>query len=267
MFDVNTFSARLSRLSLLSVILLSLFVTNCSFNRSKPQAQPVNEINVAAAANLTDAFTELGKEFAARTGIQVVYSFGATADLARQIENNAPFDVFASADIENVDRLDSKGLLSEGTRTLYASGRLVLWTPPGARVDVTSFEDLTRSDVQLIGIAKPDIAPYGRASVETLKSLKLWQQLESKVIYGQNVLQVRQYAATGNVDVAFLPLALVQTSEGHVLEVDEQLHQSIKQAIAVVKESKKQEAARRFVEFVMSADGQELLGRLGYGKP
>jgi molybdate transport system substrate-binding protein len=264
---VRTFSIRNSFSYFLILLFFSTGLTSCSRKASEVTKERTDEINVAAAANLSDAFTELGKEFTTRTGIRVVFSFGATADLAHQIENNAPFDVFASADVENVDRLESKGLLTSNTRKLYARGRLVMWTPPGARFTLTSLEDLKRPEVQRIGIAKPDVAPYGRATVEALRAQSLWPQLESKVVYGQNVLQVRQYASTGNVDVAFLPLALVKAGDGQVIEVEERLHQPINQAIAVVKESHKQEAARSFVDFVTSPDGLALLERAGYRKP
>ena len=226
-----------------------------------------DEINVAAAANLTDAFTELGKAFTSRTGVRIVYSFGATADLARQIENAAPYDVFASADVETIDLLDSKGLIIEGTRKLYARGRLVLWTPPGARFTITRIEDLNRSEVERVGIAKPDVAPYGRATIETLRSLNLWPQLEPKIIYGQNVSQIKQYVATGNVDAGFIPMALAHDGSGHVIEIDDRLHQPINQAIAIVKTSQKQQAARDFIEFLMSQEGQALLERYGYRRP
>jgi molybdate transport system substrate-binding protein len=264
---VVTFSIRSSVIYLLTIVFLSTFLTTCTRKTAESQHEKVVEINVAAAANLTDAFTELGKVFTTRTGIRVVYSFGASAELSRQIENNAPFDVFASADVENVDRLGNKGLLTDDTRKLYARGRLVMWTPPGARFTLTTLEDLTQPDVERIGIAKPDVAPYGRATVEALRALNLWTQVESKVVYGQNVVQVRQYASTGNVDVAFVPLALVMSGEGRVIEVDERLHRPINQAIAVVKESHKQEAARSFVDFVTSPDGQALLEHSGYRKP
>jgi molybdate transport system substrate-binding protein len=249
------------------IFALILSFTGCSRHQGERQDKQTAEINVAAAANLTDAFTELGREFTTRTGIRVVYSFGATADLARQIENDAPFDVFASADVENVDRLEGKGLLTAETRRLYARGRLALWTPPEARINLARIEDLNGALVERIGIAKPDVAPYGRAAVEALRALNLWPQLEPKVVYGQNVSQVRQYAATGNVDAAFIPLALVRAGEGRVIEVDERLHQPINQSIAVIKASQKQEAARRFVLFVMSEEGQAMLERYGYRRP
>ena len=121
--------------------------------------------------------------------------------------------------------------------------------------------------MERIGIAKPDIAPYGRATIETLRALNLWPQLEPKAIYGQNVLQVRQYAATGNVDAAFIPLALARSDDGNFIEVDDRLHQPINHAIAIVKNSHKQEAARRFIEFLMSPEGQAILERYGYRRP
>ena len=255
---------RLRVFCLLSVVLL---LSSCSRNTSSIKQDGAREINVAAAANLTDAFTELGQQFTAQTGVRVVYSFGATADLARQIENGAPFDLFASADVEHVDELKGKDLLVAGTAAVYARGRLVLWIPPGSRAQVDRLEDLTRQEVERIGIAKPDVAPYGRATLEALRALGLWPQLEPRVIYGQNVSQVKQYAATGNVDVAFIPLALVRAGEGRIIEVDERLHQPIDQALAVIKASAKQEDAQRFRSYVLSAEGQSLLERYGYRQP
>lgn len=208
----------------------------------------------------------MGKEFTARTGIRVRFNFGATADLAKQIENDAPFDVFASADVEHVEELGGKGLLTPGTNKLYARGRLVLWIPTGSNLTLNRIEDLARPEVELISIAKPDLAPYGRATVEALRALNLWTQIEPKIIYGQNVSQAKQYAATGNAEVAFIPLSLVKTGEGRIIEVDERLHQPIDQAIAVIKDSHQQQAAQRFLTFVLSSEGQAMLERYGYKK-
>jgi molybdate transport system substrate-binding protein len=241
--------------------LLSL---SCSRGAPTDEQPTSREITVAAAANLTDAFTEMGTEFTARTGVRVRFSFGATADLARQIENGAPFDVFASADVEHVEQLNGKSLLTPGTNNLFARGRLVLWIPTGSNVTLNRIEDLTLPEVERIVIAKPDLAPYGRATVEALRALNLWTQIEPKVIYGQNVSQAKQYAATGNAEVAFIPLSLVKANEGRIIEVDERLHQPIEQAIAVIKDSPQQEAAQRFTTFVLSPEGQALLERYGY---
>jgi molybdate transport system substrate-binding protein len=249
-----------------SLALLSLLFVGCAHRMSQNERANAEEITVAAAANLTDAFAELGKQFTARTGIRVVYSFGATADLEKQIENGAPFDVFAAADVEHVDMLNGKGLLTSGTNHIYARGRLVLWLPPGSTLKLNRIEDITRAEVERIAIAKPDVAPYGRATIEALRALNLWPQVEPKVIYGQNVSQTKQYAATGNAEVAFIPLSLVKSNEGQSIEVDERLHQPIDQAMAVVKDSSQQEAAQQFVAFVLSSEGQALLERYGYRK-
>ncbi len=226
-----------------------------------------SEINVAAAANLSEAFVELGQRFTAQTGVRVVYSFGATADLAKQIENGAPFDVFAAADVEHVDELKKNGLIVAETDAVYARGRLVLWTPGGSRVAIKSIQDVSRAEVERIAIAKPDVAPYGRAAVEALRALNLWETVEPKIVYGQSVAQARQFAATGNAEVAFIPKSLVKEGEGRFIEVDEQLHAPINQALAVIKASNKQDAAHRFAAYVSSPEGQALLERYGYQKP
>jgi molybdate transport system substrate-binding protein len=209
----------------------------------------------------------VGAAFTSKTGIQVVFSFGATAELAKQIENGAPFDVFAAADTEHIDSLEQAGLLAPGTRAIYARGRLVLWLPAGSPLKLEHLADITTKQFDRIAIAKPDVAPYGRAAVESLKHLGIWTQIEPRVIYAQNVSQARQYAATGNAEVAFIPLALVKPGDGSYLEVEENLHEPINQALAVLQSSAKQDAARQFVSFVLGSEGQQLLKAKGYSLP
>lgn len=251
-------------LLLLLISVCALLFTSCSRSASQNSASKSEEITVAAAANLTDAFGEISREFTARTGVRVVYSFGATADLEKQIENGAPFDLFASADEEHVEALGRLNMLTPNTRKVFARGRLVLWIPPGSNVRLNRLEDLGQVDVERIAVAKPDVAPYGRATVEALSALNLWMKIEPRVIYAQNVNQARQYAATGNADIAFLPLSLVRQGEGRTIEVSDQLHKPINQAIAVIKSSTKQEAAQKFLSFITSAEGQAILERYGY---
>jgi molybdate transport system substrate-binding protein len=251
------------RASILCLLLISL---GCHSESSKSNSAD-SELVVAAAANLTDVFAQIGSRFTARSGIRVVFSFGATADLARQIENGAPFDVFAAADIAHVDQLERKGLITPGSRALYARGRLVMWLPPGSNLKAARIEDITAKEFERIAIAKPDVAPYGQASVESLRALGIWEQVEPKVVYGQNVSQTKQYAATGNAEVAFIPLALFKQGEGRSIEVKEELHKPIDQALGIVKDSTRQTAARQFVDFLLSDEGQEILSKNGYSKP
>jgi len=247
-----------------ALLVVSLVVSSCNKNAPKNGQQ---ELTIAAAANLTDAFAEIGPRFTTKTGIHVTFSFGATADLAKQIENGAPFDVFAAADSEHVEQLEGKGLLTAGSRAIYARGRLVMWLPPGSKLKAERIQDITAKAFERIAIAKPDVAPYGKATVESLQALGIWKEIESRVIYGQNVSQTKQYVSTGNAEVGFIPLALVKPGEGTYLEVGEELHQPIDQAIGIVKESTRQEAARKFVDFLLSAEGRELLSQKGYRLP
>ena len=248
----------------LTTICIALALASCHPPGPTEQQAAPQELVVAAAANLTDACAEIGPRFTSKTGIRVVFSFGATAELAKQIENGAPFDVFAAADTEHIDALDRAGLLTPGTRALYARGRLVLWLPAGSPLKVEKIEDITGTQFDRIVIAKPDVAPYGQAAVESLQKLGIWNQIAPRVIYAQNVSQARQYAGTGNAEVAFIPLALVKPGDGSYIEVKENLHRPINQALGVLKSSAKQDAARQFASFVLSPEGQQLLTTKGY---
>jgi len=222
-----------------------------------------DEINVAIAANLTRVFAEIGQTFERQTGIHLVTSFGATTQLAQQIEHGAPFDVFAAADTEHVDELARKGLIFEDTRAIYARGKLVLWVP-GSRTPVDRLEDLARADVTHIAVANPQLAPYGRAAVETLHALRLWEAVEPRIVYAQNVSMATQYAATGNADAAFTALALVYDKAGRKIEVPAHLHAPIDQAIAVLRGSAKPEQARKLVAFITGRHAREIFKRFGY---
>jgi molybdate transport system substrate-binding protein len=258
----------MKRLLLISAMLIAaVYALSCRSDSPTPGQADSQELVVAAASNLTDVFAEIGPRFTSKTGIKVVFSFGATADLTKQIENGAPFDAFASADTEHVEQLQAKGLLTPGTLALYARGRLVMWLPAGSKLKAERIQDITAKAFERIAIAKPDVAPYGHATVESLQKLEIWKEIEARVIYGQNVSQTKQYAATGNAEVAFIPMALVKPGEGSYLEVSEDLHQPIDQALGIIKDSPKQAAARQFVDFLLSTEGQELLIKLGYNKP
>ena len=247
--------------ALLLVVTITLGLVSCSSSDS-PKDQPA--LIVAAAANLTNVSAEIGQRFTDKTGIRVIFTFGATADLAKQIENGAPFDVFVAADTINVERLQRQGLLASDTPQIYARGRLVVWTPAGSQLRLQSIQDLAKPEFERIAIAKPDLAPYGAAAVLSLRNAGLWAQTMPKVVYGQNVAQVKQFASTGNAEAGFIPMALVKRDEGSFLEVDPNLHQPIEQAAGVVKSSSKHTFGHQFIEFLLSEECQKILETAGY---
>lgn len=222
------------------------------------------EINVAAAANLVEPFREIAAQFESKSGIKVTLSFGSTAALAQQVENGAPFDLFAAADTRHVDALVGKGIIEPASRAVYAQGTLVLWSssgdPPLRRI-----EDLTQPEVKIIAVAKPDVAPYGQASVDALRAAGLWEAVEPKIVYAQNVLMARQFAESGNADVALTAASVVHGQPGQTIAIDHSLYSPIQQALGVVVGSPRREQARQFAEFVLDPNGQAILKKFGYG--
>jgi molybdate transport system substrate-binding protein len=133
----------------------------------------------------------------------------------------------------------------------------VVWTPAGSQLRPQSIQDLAKPEFERIAIAKPDLAPYGAAAVLSLRNAGLWEQIMPKVVYGQNVAQVKQFASTGNAEAGFIPMALVKRDEGSFLE-------PIEQAAGVVKNSSKHRLGQQFVEFLFSGECQQILETAGY---
>jgi molybdate transport system substrate-binding protein len=220
-----------------------------------------SDLTVAAAANLTDVFAQVGQAFTQQTRIRVVFSYGSTAQLAQQIENAAPFDVFAAADTVHVDQLVRAGKILPESRVVYARGRLALWDPHDS---VKKLDDLTAPSIRFVAIAKPEAAPYGEAAVESLKSAGIWDRVQPKVVYATNINMAKQYAATGNADAAFTAYSLVQHERGRIIIVDEKLHQPINQAVGIVSASGRKADGRRFIAFLTGKEGCAILERFGY---
>ncbi len=224
-------------------------------------------LTVAAAANLTGVFGRIGPDFEARTGIHAVFSFASTAQLTQQIENAAPFDVIAAADAAHVEELERRGLLVPGSRAVYAVGILALWIPPSSNADVAGLKDLTQPAARVIAIANPKLAPYGEAAVETLERLGIWDQVERKIVYAENINMAKQYGASRNADAVFTAYSLVLHEAGKVIKVSEKLHQPLVQELGIVASSKRQDAARKFAEYLLRGPGRKTLAESGYTTP
>jgi molybdate transport system substrate-binding protein len=226
------------------------------------------ELLVAAAANLQQAFDEIGPLFEKETGAEITFSYASSGALAEQIEAGLPADLYVSADIDHVDGLREKGLLIDDTQQVYAIGRLTLASSTKAGVTVSDLEGLLRPEVEKVAIADPEVAPYGRAAEEALKSVGLWDQLKPKLVYGANVTAATEYVRSGNTEAGLLPLSLVIHEPAVTyVTVDESLHQPIEQALAVVRDTKNEELARRFVAFVRGPEGRTVLEKYGYSVP
>lgn len=217
------------------------------------------KLTVAAASNLTTVFEEIGRGFTEETGVEVVFTYGSTAALARQVEEGAPVDVFAAADTEHIASLVLAHKLVN--QAVYARGQLAMWSP---QVKVATLADLARPEIKFVAIAQPELAPYGEAALHALRASCSWGAVKSKLVYAGSVSQAKQFAATGNAEVALTAYSLVFREAGSVVLVDANLYPPIDQALGVVTGSPNIEDARRFAAFVTGAKGGAILVSNGY---
>ena len=232
-----------------------------------PAAARDNELLVAAAADLQFAFTDIGQLFEQQTGRHVTFSFGSTGNLTTQIENGAPFDLFAAANIAYIDRLREKGLIIPETRQLYAQGRIVLAVNRNAGVKATTLEDLLDPSISQVAIANPGYAPYGLAAKQALQRAGVWDQLQPKLVYGENVRQTLQFVQTGNAPVGIVALSVADVPEVSWTLIDASLHEPLNQALAVIRGSPNEQAARAFIELVNGPQGRPIMKKYGFLLP
>jgi molybdate transport system substrate-binding protein len=248
-------------------IALALFATLfVSCNRS-PDRNSTATLTVSAAADLMPAFEEIGKLFEQESGIKVTFNFGSTGQLAQQIEQGAPVDLFAAANISFVEELEKKHLILSDTKALYARGRITLWTRRDSSLQLERVEDLTRPEVRRVAIANPEHAPYGIAAREALQSAGVFDQVKSRLVFGENVAQTLQFAESGNVDAAIIALSLSTQSNGRWVLIPEELHKPLNQALAVISGTKHELEARRFAAFVNGAKGRPVMKKYGFILP
>ena len=226
-------------------------------------------ITIAAAADLRyalDDITKLYKENHQDLKIDVIY--GSSGSLYQQISNQAPFDLFFSADVSFAAKLDSMKL-SSGKPTLYAIGRIVLWS---MTKDVSKGLDLLKSeDIKYVSIANPMHAPYGTRAVESLKFYNLYDQVKDKIVKGDNVSQAAQFVLTGNAEVGIIALSLAlsptMTSKGKYFLIDENSHTKMEQAYVVLKKSEKKIELLNFVKFLETKNARDILIKYGFRLP
>lgn len=218
------------------------------------------------------ALPALAAAFERKTGIKPIVTYGSSGNFFAQIQNGAPFDVFFSADADYPRRLAASGHVDPATVYDYATGRLVLWTRADGPISISSgLQTLRDSRIKRIAIANPAVAPYGRAAVAALKSEKLYDALEKKLVFAENVSQAAQLAESGNADVAMIGhgLAVDQRlkSVGRFVDVPARTHPPIIQAVAIVSPSRNRANARALLDYVKSAEARQLLTSFGFEVP
>ena len=226
----------------------------------------VERITVAAASDLRPAFDELGRAFTAETGIEVTFSYGSSGLLREQILDGAPFDLFASADAGDVDQVIRAGRGDPSTRSEYARGRLAIWTAEG-REPPASIEDLTDARFGTVAIANPEHAPYGRAAQQALRAAGIDDDLDDRLVYGENVVDAFRIVGSGNAGAGIVARSLVVAERGRAVVVPERFHEPLRQTLVVTAQGQQADAAVRFAAALTSATGREVMDRHGFAPP
>ncbi len=240
------------------------------FSTAPVWAESPREITVSAAISLKNAFEEIGKLHQSKGGPRVLFNFGASGDLARQIEGGAPVDVFASAAQKDMDGLDGKGLILQGTRSNFVANSVVLIVPAGAKTAPASFEGLAAEGIRRIAVGNPKTVPAGKYAEEVLTYYKLLPSIKEKLIFTGNVRQALDYTARGEVDagIVYSTDAMTRTKEVRIAATaPEKSHKPVIYPIAVVKGTRNEAAAKAFMTFVQSPGGRKILAKYGFGKP
>ena len=220
-------------------------------------------VRVAAASDLARAFEEVKKEFEKKTGIEPIIDFNSSGLLAKQIEEGAPYFLFAAANKSYVDQVVAKGRCDGSTAQLYSRGHVVVWTKGAAPRQLAELAD---SRFARIAIANPDHAPYGAAAKQVLENAKLWDALQSRLVIADSVQGAMTYAREGQADAAIVALSLaVVTDGGAYLKVEPALFAPLEQTLVVCGNGSESDAARQLAQFIMSNDGREIMSRYGFG--
>lgn len=233
-------------------------------------AAHAEKITVAAAADLKFALDEIVTTFRKTSpGDEVDVVYGSSGKFHTQIQQGAPYDLFFSADIGFPRELAKAGLAASEVKP-YAVGRLVLWS---ASLDASkmTLDSLTNPKITRIAIANPKHAPYGKRAEEALRAAGVWDKVEPKLVYGENIAHTAQFVQTGNAQVGLIALALVISPElsgkGGYWLVPDKLHQPLEQGFVITRRAEGNPLARRFADYMSAKPARAVMIRYGFALP
>jgi len=248
------------------IIFLLLFVITTTFLRG----QHSDAILIAAASDLKFALDSVITVFKkANPGARIEVTYGSSGKLFEQISQTAPFDLFFSADIEYPLTLKKKGIAVSEVYT-YGIGRIVIWSNV-LDPNKEQINSLLDKMVNKIAIANPQHAPYGRRAEEALKHYKVYENVKSKLVYGENISQTAQVITTGAADAGIIALSLalspaMKKLDGHYYVIPENAHKPLEQGFVILKKAEQNSVAVAFKDFVLGTEATKILGYFGFNK-
>ena len=233
-------------------------------------ARAAEKITVAAAADLQFAMDEIIASFkASHSADEIGVTYGSSGSLSTRIEHGAPFDIFFSADVGFAKALKDEGLATTEPK-LYAVGRIVLWSVV-RDASKMSLRDLDDPRIRGIALANPKHAPYGRRAEEALRALGLWDRLQDKIVFGENIAHTAKYVESGAVEIGIIALSLVVNrelaSKGGYALIPDNLHSPLEQAYVITKQGGKKSLAKAFAAYMENLDARRIMIKYGFVLP
>lgn len=265
---MNLKNTRIFNLIVTALAALSLLITWNLFQRVYPAtAQQPTSLTVSAAISLSPALQELKIVYQqGNPKVIITYNFGASGAIAQQIQQGSPVDVFFSASTKPMDILQQSNLLINDTRRNLLTNRLVLITPKNGVV-LSDFKQLTDARIQKIAIGEPKSVPVGQYAQEMLTTIGLWQQIQPKLVLGNNVRAVLTFVESGNADAGIVYTTDAKSSPKVAVRATaaENWHSPIVYPLAVMKSSRNPATAKMFVEFLAGDRAKIVFQKYGFG--
>ncbi|WP_425058261.1 Molybdate-binding protein ModA [Sporomusa carbonis] len=261
-----------SGLLLAIVLLVTLLATGCSSTNQAPQApsaaaQPPVDLTISAAVSLKDALAEIQSTYQAKNpNVRLVYNLGASGSLQKQIEQGAPADIFISASPKQMDELEAKNLINKATRKNLVENKLVVVVPKESKVEIATFADLAKNNVQKLALGEPASVPAGQYAQEAMKKLNIWDKAKDKIVFAKDVRTVLAYVETGNVDagIVYKTDALSSEKVKIAATAPEGSHKPVVYPAAVLSGAKQSKAAEDFLAYLYSAESKAIFEKHGF---
>jgi molybdate transport system substrate-binding protein len=230
------------------------------------QTDKAVEINISAASSLTDALTEIQAEYAKESKAALLFNFGASGALQKQIEEGAPCDLFLSASKANMDTLEQEGLIVSNSRKDILGNTLTLVAAKEKADVIKGYETLATADVASISLGTPETVPAGKYAQQALQNLGIWDQIQDKIVYAKDVKQALEYVDTGNTDcgLVYKTDAMTMKTGVAVMDLPADSHDPIVYPAALIKDSAQQDAAAKFFEFLQGDKAKSIFEKYGF---
>jgi molybdate transport system substrate-binding protein len=244
----------------LKLIVFSIIALGCA---SLPSRVLSESLHLAVASNFITPIQKLAQNFELETGHSITLSFGSSGKLFAQIKNNAPYDIFLSADLSKPQALVTDQFAQADSLVVYAKGQLTLWSMNPLP---TNNLKTVLLNAKRIAIANPRLAPYGQAARESLRHLSIWETLQGKLVQGENIGQTYQFTYSKNAEIGLVALSQVLSGPqtGYSIALPNSLYNDINQAGVILSRTQKPVLAAAFMAFLMRPDNQAKIAQFGY---